>query len=308
MAITHTTGLEFDDKSVYGFVNNQHKTTKKKDLYHFNKLRLYRGRPYTIPIPDLYKDTFTRPITIYTPKVKDIIDFDEYDGDTAFYSQLLNPFIAHTTQYRLILWKNGKDQNNIPDFELFCSLIRTLDGLDTSVLFGDLNFNLFKPYRFPLSEEDIKANEEHKDDKKQIPIRPKMLLLNEEQKVAIDEKVYDTMAEYLRTMFNIFPKVEKATGLATKKSIIQEDEFNQQMNKDKESSFLQPLISACVNHPGFKYKTSELDEVNIVEFMDSVKRLQIYESTVSLSRGMYSGFCDVSKVDKNLFNFMRDID
>jgi hypothetical protein len=69
-----------------------------------------------------------------------------------------------------------------------------------------------------------------------------------------------------------------------------------------------PLISACINHPGFKYKLKELKEVGIVEFMDSVQRLQVYESTKSLMSGMYSGFADMSKVDKKLFNFMRDLD
>ena len=40
--------------------------------------------------------------------------------------------------------------------------------------------------------------------------------------------------------------------------------------------------------------------------MDSVSRLNIYESTKALYSGMYSGMCDLSKVNKNEFNFMRD--
>ena len=41
--------------------------------------------------------------------------------------------------------------------------------------------------------------------------------------------------------------------------------------------------------------------------MDSVQRLQIYESTHALMSGMYSGFCDTSKISKEQFNFMREI-
>ena len=41
--------------------------------------------------------------------------------------------------------------------------------------------------------------------------------------------------------------------------------------------------------------------------MDSVQRLQIIESTSALLHGSYSGFADVSKVDKEQFNFMREI-
>ena len=48
-------------------------------------------------------------------------------------------------------------------------------------------------------------------------------------------------------------------------------------------------------------------EVGIVEFMDSVQRLQIYESSTALMKGMYSGFLDTSKINKEELNFMRDI-
>jgi len=77
--------------------------------------------------------------------------------------------------------------------------------------------------------------------------------------------------------------------------------------EDIPTSSLLPLISSCINHPGFKYNLNELREVNFVQFMDSVQRLQIYESTSALLKGAYSGFCDTSKIDKDEFNFMRDI-
>ena len=48
-------------------------------------------------------------------------------------------------------------------------------------------------------------------------------------------------------------------------------------------------------------------DVGIVEFMDSVQRLQVYESSRALLAGSYSGFVDTSKIDKSQFDFMRDI-
>ena len=61
-------------------------------------------------------------------------------------------------------------------------------------------------------------------------------------------------------------------------------------------------------NPGFKYKKTELRNVGIFEFMDSVRRLQVYESTTSLMSGMYSGMLDTSKLklDKEL-NWARDM-
>ena len=60
-------------------------------------------------------------------------------------------------------------------------------------------------------------------------------------------------------MFNIYPKVERAKNKATKEAMIWEEEEKlklQELKKEKEDrkkSFLLPLISSLVNHPGFKY-------------------------------------------------------
>jgi hypothetical protein len=42
--------------------------------------------------------------------------------------------------------------------------------------------------------------------------------------------------------------------------------------------------------------------------MDSVQRLQIYESTTALMKGMYSGMIDTKGLDKDALNFMRNIE
>ncbi len=70
---------------------------------------------------------------------------------------------------------------------------------------------------------------------------------------------------------------------------------------------MRTIISALVNHPGFKYKLSELKEVNVAEFYDSVKRLQVYEQSTALLKGMYSGMIDGSKIKSEDYNFMREI-
>jgi hypothetical protein len=74
-----------------------------------------------------------------------------------------------------------------------------------------------------------------------------------------------------------------------------------------EESGLLSLVSACVNHPGFKYKLQELREVGICQFMDSVQRLQVYESSTALLKGMYSGFVDGKKISNDSYNWMRSL-
>lgn len=41
--------------------------------------------------------------------------------------------------------------------------------------------------------------------------------------------------------------------------------------------------------------------------MDSVQRLQVMENSLALLRGSMSGFVDTSKINKDEFNFMREI-
>ena len=255
--------------------------------YEIDRLRLYFGEPFSIKIPSINPNIPYKDLIIYQPTIGDIIDF----GEKKLYSAV-NIFVANSTMYRLQLWELGLDWNELSDFEVFSMLMTSLTIEDTKLLFGDVDFSKFKPMekRMPDSEE------------------AELVMYNAEQDIEINEEVHGILCHYIRTMFNIFPKREFAKGKATKKALIWEDRQKLKVEKDiTHSSTLLPMISACLNHPGFKYKKNELREVGIVEFMDSVQRLQIYESTPALLRGMYSGFMDTSKIDKEQFNFMREI-
>lgn len=248
------------------------------NTFEFDKLKMYFGEPYKIPCNDME-------IEILQPTIGDILYFGERD----FYS-MLNVFIANTTSYRLQLWDIGVDWNKISDYELFSMLIKTLNVESTRLLFGDLDFRLFDLYGKKVEDMEV------------------VTLYNKEQQVEIDENTYKCIAEYLRLMFNIYPKVEKAKGKTTKEWMIDEDRINLlNSKKDSNKSTLLPLVSACVNHPGFKYKLEELKGMGIVQFMDSVQRLQIYEGTTALMKGIYSGMVDTKGLNKDALNFMRSI-
>lgn len=251
------------------------------DPNKIDKLKLYFGEPYYIHTPT------GKDIMVKQPTIGDIMEF----GEQEIYS-VVNVFIANSTMFRLQLWNAGIDWNDISDYELFGMTYTTLTKDMTEFLFGDLDFSKFEKCtaRKPDSEEEY------------------VTLYNFEDDIEIDEATHKNISEYIRFLFNIYPKVEKAKGKATKEALIWEDREKQEREKSKgfESNLL-PMISACLNHPGFKYKKNELREVGIVEFMDSVQRLQIYESTTALLKGMYSGFCDTSKIPKENFNFMREV-
>lgn len=265
-----------------------------QNLLDFDELKMYFCEDY---FP-------TDKIVVMQPKIGDILSY----GDTKFYS-VVNALCGNPTTFRLQLWNMGINWNKISEFELFCMMIKGYTPKETSLLFGDLNLSWFEAFHDSEKDCNILVYIPRNENGEPIDIRT----IPEKDLIIIDEIVYLKIVEYIRYMFNIHPKTERAKNKATAEALIWEEEENlkvqQAKNKDNkiEKSTLLPLISAALNHPGFKYKKNELKEVGIFEFMDSIQRLQIYESTRALMNGMYSGMCDLSKVDKNEFNFMRPI-
>ena len=243
----------------------------------FDKLQMYMGFPYVIDLPSAEGC-----ITISMPTMKTFIELGEKR-----YLQTINVFTTNTTEYRAPLWDVGIDWNEISDFDLFCMLYKQIDPDISKSIFQDFNFENLDLYK--------------KGDT--------IVLYDEKNNIEINEEVYQHIAQYLRVIFNINP-VEKITkDKFLKEMYINKDKRDAEIRKtkQKESSSIQSLISACVNHPGFKYKLKEVLDMGMYEFYDSVARLNIYENTTAVLKGMYSGFVDSTKFKSNDFNFMREI-
>lgn len=224
-------------------------------------------------------------ITISQPSIGDILEI----GEDKFYASI-SPFINNSTSIRLMLWNIGQTNwCKVSDIEVF-SLLSQISNQDFSplkIIFRDVNI---MDYKLMQSSDG------------------KFVLYNKLTEDLLTENEYMEIAEYIRTIVNIHPKVEKAKGKTAREWMIQEDKMNlanRKQNSDDDSRLL-PIISALINHPGFKYKLEELKQVKIYQFYDAVQRLQIYEQSHALMNGVYSGFCDVSKIDKEQFNFMRE--
>ena len=274
---------------------------KKKQIksshpeYHFDKLRMYFGEDYTI-----------NGITISIPTIGDILNI----GEQNFY-QAISPFINNSTSIRVFLYDAfKKDWNKTKDIEVFYILYQILEVQNKSAkeknpdcmdIFDPLKL-IFKDFSFdgfvltPVKK-NIKDGEYNH-----------LALYNEEKNIIIFDDEYLEIAEYIRTMMNQHPKVERAKGRTTKQWILQEDRMKaEQDDKKKCTSTLLPLISSCINHPGFKYKLEELKQVNICQFMDSVNRIQKYEQGTAALHGIYGGMVSAKDIPEDLINFMGDI-
>ena len=273
------------------------KQESTQSLFEYDELKMYFGEPYWV----------TDKIEVLQPSLGDIIEY----GDTEFYS-VVSTLCTNTKSLRLQLWENGIDWTKMSDYELFMQLIRNYTPKETYLIFGDLNLSWFKPFlkkdKETGTEQIILVNIPRDEEGNEIPVKL-------EDAIIIDEFVYIRIVDYLRHMFDIHPKEERnIKGKVAKEWIMDEERMKianeKRLNKGKvkRKSFLYPLISSMVNHPGFKYKKNELKEVGIVEFMDSVKRLQTYESVTALMSGMYSGMIDTKKLNlKEELNWMRDL-
>lgn len=269
---------------------------KVRDSFEFDRLKMYFGEPYEI----------SNRLVVVQPKFGDILEV----GEQRFY-ETLSIFISNSTGYRLPLWNLGIDWNKTVDYELFCMLYGGIDPEISAMLFDEvemidedgetvyqpIDFSAFEAYEVTLPQEDPDAE----------PVK-KITLYNRNQDIEIDENTYLKLSQYLRTVFNIFPKTERAKGQATKEAIIWEEEENAKRRKDDVyHSTLLPIVSSLLNHPGFKYKLDEMRNLTMAQIMDSVQRLQVYENSTALLRGSMSGFVDTSKIPKDNFNFMRDL-
>lgn len=237
----------------------------------FDELLMYFGDDYRI----------SENIIIHQPTIGEIVLW----GEKKYFS-MITTLCSIPSDMKSFLFDNGIDYETISDFDFFLFMYKGFSKSETSIIFGDLELEKFEPCK----------------------LKDEIVLFWKEKDITIDESIYQKMINYIRQMHNIVPKIEKAANAYTKNFLIEEDrkKYSEIKNTDF-TSVMKPLISSMLNSSGFKYKKNELREVGIVEFMDSVKRISVIMSTDALLKGMYSGMIDTSKINKNEFNWMREL-
>jgi len=243
-------------------------------MFELNELQMYfAGYEYQV----------NEGITMVSPTVGDIIEFGEDRYFSAVHYLTCIPSDMIST-----LWDMKIDWETLDDFDLFIMLTRKLNKEDLKLIFTDLS----------LEDMEVQVNPENNE----------VCLRNEQTGQTIDKLAYHKIVNYLRKIHGIEPKIKRAKNKDTKNVLImvdRDDKAKAMKDASKQGSQLIPLISAMMRYPGFVYKSSELKECTLYEFMDTVKGANIYISSTSLLQGSYSGFCDTSKIDKKNFDWMR---
>ena len=243
-------------------------------IFNYDVMKMFFGKDYYI----------NDKIILKSPSVGDIIEF----GEREYYS-MVHTLTCIPSDMKSQLDDIGINYMEISDFELFILLSKGLTKNMTYLLLGDLD----------LSKFEAMVNEENGE----------VCLYDRDNDILIDKLVYMNIVGYIRLLHNIKPKIEKAANETTRQILIQI--ARQKLEKQKKEPYksqLKDLISGMMRYPGFKYKSWELQQCSLYEFMDAVQGAQIYVSTTSLLQGMYSGMVDASKINKKEFNWLRSYD
>lgn len=241
-----------------------------------DELKLYVGEKHVI----------NKNVSVNSPTIGDIISMGENN-----YFSTLHLLTAIPSDMKAMLWDMGICWMDISDFDFFCLLTRNLTSNDTYVFLGDLDLSAMEFGQNNHTKEHVLFKE-----------------LPSGEHVIIDNHIYTQIVKILRTIHNITPKTEVVYSETMKELMI---ELNREdiakSAKENKNSTLLPLISSMVNSSGFKYDLLSIQNLTYYAFMDSINRINAINNAQAMLSGIYGGFVDTSKLDKNQLNWMRDL-
>lgn len=243
-----------------------------------DELKIYRGENFVI----------SKHIIIHQPSLSEICDY----GEREYYSMIYQ-MTATPQSMKVQLWDTGIDYTTITPFELFYGILYKLySQKETAIIFGNLDFTNFQVMR--------------REDDKSIFLY--QIVDNDE--VIIDEYTYNIIMDYLRQVHNIIKDEKRPDNESTKIILIEDAREELQRNRNKEyHSQLKNLISTMINCEGFKYNHSQVWDMKINAFMDSVKRISKIKNADLLLQSGYSGFgVNLKEIDKKQLDWLGGLD
>lgn len=243
-----------------------------------DELKIYRGEDFIV----------SKYITIHQPWLNEICDYGERD-----YYSMIYQLTATPQSMKFQLWDMGIDYTTITPFELFYSIIYKLYPQEkTSIIFGDLDFTKFQVMQ-------------RKDDKSVL-----LHQIIDNEPVVIDEFTYNVITDYLRQVHMIHKDEKKPANKTTKMILIEDAREEYERNKNKEyHSQLKNMISAMINSEGFKYNHTEVWNMKINAFMDSVRRISKIKNADLLLQSGYSGFgVNLKKVSNKQLDWLGELE
>ena len=251
---------------------------EQEQYYRNDELKIYRGEDFVV----------SKHIVLHQATLNEICEYGERD----YYSMIYN-FTATPQSLKVQLWDMEIDYTEITPYQLFYQLLyRMYPQEKTSIIFGDLDFSRFQVMQ-------------RKDDES--------ILLYQEidgEPVIIDEYTYNIIIDYLCKSHFIERDLKIPMTKSAKMILIEDAREEMEANKNKEyHSTLKNLISAMTNSDGFKYNHSQVWDMKINAFMDSVKRIGKIKNAQLLLQSGYSGFgVNLKEINNKQLDWLGGLD
>ena len=284
----------------------------KEKYFENDELKIYRGEDFVI----------SKHIKIHQPTLDEI----ERYGEQEYYSMIYQ-LTATPQTMKSQLWDIGIDYTEITPYQLFYQLLFQIYPKEkTSIIFGDLDFQKFQLVQRKDNNEivlfqEIKVSEHMQIDDDRTFIRKiidkifhKAFVSEKIEKhteqVYFDEYTYNIIMDYLRSVHGIEKDERIPANESTKMILIEDAKDEIERNKNKEyHSQLKNLISSMVNSEGFKYNHSQVWDMKINAFMDSVKRISKIKNAELLLQSGYSGYgINLKDVDKKQLDWLGELE
>jgi len=243
-------------------------------MYQNDDLRIYRGEDFVV----------NEPIKIHQPTLGEICDF----GEQRYFS-FVYTITATPTDFKYQLSQSGLDWNEVDDFALFRMIYKGLAPEDTCIIFNDLNFRDYQEGHMEQNGEPC--------------------LFNPHTGSTIDKSIYEIIVGYLRKTHRFTKNVERAMNQTTKDVLLEEakEQIETAKNKPYKSTLI-PLISTLITMGWCNYNHSDIWDMKINAFMDSIARTQKIKNADLLLQGGYSGNVDLSKIkNKKELNYFSEL-
>lgn len=216
-------------------------------------------------------------IQIRIPTVGEVFDHEEE------YYEAVCSVISTPTDLMVQLEDAGIDFTKINDFELFCLTFPKLQEMDTTLLFGDLDF---KGYRVAIN----KATGE--------PV-----LRNPETGSNIDVLIHHQMASFFRKILFLEKNELRPANEEAKKYLLYRarKKLKRAARRRVQKSVLEEYIVALVNCEKFKYDFTTVRDLTIYQFYLSLQEVAHRIRFDNTMIGCYAGTIksdDLSKEDR----------
>lgn len=294
-----------------------------------DELKIYRGEDFIV----------SKYIHLHQPTLGEICDYSEQE----YYSMIYN-LTATPQSLKVQLWDMGIDYTEITPYELFYQMLYKLYPQErTSIIFGNLDLTKFQVMQRKDDEsiflyQEIFVGKIFNQNNEllyeffgledaarfigcEIDKLVEKLIVSDRygdykfadvhlEPIVIDEYTYNVIVDYICKAHFIERDLKVPANKTTKMVLIEDARDEIERNKNKEyHSTLKNLVSSMINIEGFKYNHTQVWDMKINAFMDSVKRIGKIKNADLLLQSGYSGFgVNLKEVSQKQLDWLGELD